>query len=264
MVEVLSPSTAAYDRGRKFELYRQVETLSHYCLSNKTAARARNCFARIPKSCGVLQPLAAADTLRIPEQGIEWPIATLHADVDFERRRRSGAPGLSPHWGAEKNERKTNRLATLPGFPLDRHMPWPASHAKHPTAHQHHRAPAVARAGGRFFRWLRISDPVRTDARLFAISRSDGPWPRARVAAAPENATCICAAFEAVGNYAVQPHFSDGHNTGIFSWDYLYHLGSKQDELWQKYEARLAAAGDSRDAPMTVQGGGGSACGHEH
>ncbi|MFP5465915.1 MAG: gamma-butyrobetaine hydroxylase-like domain-containing protein, partial [Gammaproteobacteria bacterium] len=40
---------------------------------------------------------------------------------------------------------------------------------------------------------------------------------------------------EAVGNYAVQPTFSDGHSSGIFSWDYLYLLGSRQDELWQDY-----------------------------
>ena len=46
-----------------------------------------------------------------------------------------------------------------------------------------------------------------------------------------------------VGNYAVQPTFSDGHDTGLFSWDYLYFLGSQESELWQKYEARLAAAG---------------------
>jgi DUF971 family protein len=69
---------------------------------------------------------------------------------------------------------------------------------------------------------------------------------------------------ESVGNYAVQPHFTDGHNTGIFSWDYLYHLGAKQDELWQQYESRLKAAGVSRDAAMAVPGGGGSACGHQH
>ena len=67
---------------------------------------------------------------------------------------------------------------------------------------------------------------------------------------------------DSVGNYAVQPHFSDGHNTGIFSWDYLYYLGSQQSELWQKYEARLAAAGVSRDAPMVAAGAG--ACGHSH
>src|SRR5512141_3430904 len=58
------------------------------------------------------------------------------------------------------------------------------------------------------------------------------------------------AALEPVGNYAVQPTFTDGHDTGIFSWDYLYHLGADQDELWQRYEARLAEAGLSRDAPM--------------
>jgi len=55
---------------------------------------------------------------------------------------------------------------------------------------------------------------------------------------------------EPVGNYAVQPTFSDGHNTGIFSWDYLYFLGSQQDKLWQDYTERLAAAGVDRDAPM--------------
>ena len=55
---------------------------------------------------------------------------------------------------------------------------------------------------------------------------------------------------EPVGNYAVQPTFSDGHSSGIFSWDYLYFLGSQQDKLWTDYTARLAAAGVERDAPM--------------
>ena len=69
-----------------------------------------------------------------------------------------------------------------------------------------------------------------------------------------------------VGNYAVQPSFSDGHDTGIFSWDYLYFLGSQQDDLWDKYEARLQAAGMSRDAPMpaTAAAASGSGCGHSH
>ena len=58
------------------------------------------------------------------------------------------------------------------------------------------------------------------------------------------------AALEPVGNYAVQPRFSDGHDSGIFSWDYLYHLGSRQSELWKQYEERLAAAGADRDAPQ--------------
>src|SRR3982750_3663199 len=57
-------------------------------------------------------------------------------------------------------------------------------------------------------------------------------------------------ALEPVGNYAVQPRFSDGHDTGIFSWDYLYHLGCRREELWRRYEERLEAAGVDRDAPM--------------
>ena len=55
---------------------------------------------------------------------------------------------------------------------------------------------------------------------------------------------------QSVGNYAVQPRFSDGHDTGIFSWDYLYFLGSQQAELWAEYEQRLHAAGASRDTSM--------------
>ncbi len=62
-----------------------------------------------------------------------------------------------------------------------------------------------------------------------------------------------------VGNYAVQPRFSDGHESGIFTWDYLYRLGAQQDQLWQDYEARLAAAGVDRDAPMAP--GASGACG---
>lgn len=55
---------------------------------------------------------------------------------------------------------------------------------------------------------------------------------------------------EPVGNYAVQPSFSDGHTSGIFSWEYLYFLGSQQEKLWADYTARLLAAGANRDAPM--------------
>ncbi|MDB5848810.1 MAG: hypothetical protein JWP29_2562 [Rhodoferax sp.] len=62
-----------------------------------------------------------------------------------------------------------------------------------------------------------------------------------------------------VGNYAVQPAFSDGHNTGIFTWDYLYFLGSQEEKLWADYAARLAVAGVDRDAPMPAKGGAGCA-----
>jgi DUF971 family protein len=65
---------------------------------------------------------------------------------------------------------------------------------------------------------------------------------------------------EPVGNYAVQPRFSDGHDTGIFSWDYLYYLGAKQEQLWAEYERRLAEAGTERDAPMAAKAA--PSCGH--
>jgi DUF971 family protein len=54
-------------------------------------------------------------------------------------------------------------------------------------------------------------------------------------------------ALEAVGSYAVQPVFSDGHSTGIYSWDYLYELGQNQDRLWREYLDKLSLAGGSRD-----------------
>jgi len=52
---------------------------------------------------------------------------------------------------------------------------------------------------------------------------------------------------EPVGSYAIQPAFSDGHSTGIYSWEYLYELGETQDELWQQYLQKLKAAGASRE-----------------
>jgi DUF971 family protein len=66
---------------------------------------------------------------------------------------------------------------------------------------------------------------------------------------------------EAVGHYAIQPTFSDGHESGIFSWTYLYDLGSRQEELWQNYLDRLAQAGKDRNEPMIAAAGGGS-CSH--
>lgn len=72
-------------------------------------------------------------------------------------------------------------------------------------------------------------------------------------------------AIEPVGAYGVQPRFSDGHETGIYTWAYLRELGARQPELWSQYEQRLAEAGVDRDAPMGTAGGhGGHACGHHH
>lgn len=67
-----------------------------------------------------------------------------------------------------------------------------------------------------------------------------------------------------VGSYAVRPVFSDGHDTGIYSWDHLYLLGEHRDELWPEYLRRLDQAGASRDQalnpPPAPKPSGG--CGH--
>lgn len=57
---------------------------------------------------------------------------------------------------------------------------------------------------------------------------------------------------EPVGNYAVKPIFSDGHDTGIYSWDYLYWLGSNQERLFNEYLEKMAAAGASREPPSAA------------
>ena len=64
---------------------------------------------------------------------------------------------------------------------------------------------------------------------------------------------------EPIGNYAVKPSFTDGHDTGLFTWDYLYFLGSQQDKLWQDYEARLSKADRQRDDAMPEKAGSGCA-----
>jgi DUF971 family protein len=57
------------------------------------------------------------------------------------------------------------------------------------------------------------------------------------------------ARIEPVGQYAVQLHFSDGHDTGIYSWDLLYDYGTRQDEMWRHYLKRMEDAGASREPP---------------
>jgi DUF971 family protein len=59
-------------------------------------------------------------------------------------------------------------------------------------------------------------------------------------------------ALEPVGNYAVQPTFSDGHSSGIYSWDVLHRLCASHDELWADYLERLEKAGASRDIDLTA------------
>jgi len=58
---------------------------------------------------------------------------------------------------------------------------------------------------------------------------------------------------EPVGAYAVRPKFSDGHDTGIYSWDYFYTLGVNQDEMWRRYLERIDEAGASREREPSTE-----------
>jgi DUF971 family protein len=109
------------------------------------------------------------------------------------------------------------------------------------TLHQKSRVLEIAFSDGRSFRlpyeYLRVYSPS-------AEVRGHGPGQE--VLQVGKRAVEI-RAVEPVGSYAVQPQFSDGHNTGIYSWDYLYELGEKQEQYWSQYLEKLAAAGASRE-----------------
>ncbi|AVP58612.1 gamma-butyrobetaine hydroxylase-like domain-containing protein [Pulveribacter suum] len=66
---------------------------------------------------------------------------------------------------------------------------------------------------------------------------------------------------EPVGHYGVRPAFSDGHDSGIYTWAYLYELGRDQEALMREYERRLAEAGADRDTPMQARAKAGGGCG---
>jgi DUF971 family protein len=109
------------------------------------------------------------------------------------------------------------------------------------TLHQKSRVLEIAFADGRAFRlpyeFLRVYSPS-------AEVRGHGPGQE--VLQTGKRAVEI-RSVEPVGSYAIQPVFSDGHSTGIYSWDYLYELGQTQDQLWSQYLEKLKAAGGSRE-----------------
>ncbi|MDB5775357.1 MAG: 1-(5-phosphoribosyl)-5-[(5-phosphoribosylamino)methylideneamino] imidazole-4-carboxamide isomerase [Herbaspirillum sp.] len=59
---------------------------------------------------------------------------------------------------------------------------------------------------------------------------------------------------EPVGNYGIKPVFSDGHESGIYTWDYLYQLGRDQAAMWEEYLQKLVAAGHTRESGRDVAG----------
>ena len=109
------------------------------------------------------------------------------------------------------------------------------------TLHQKSRVIEITFDDGKTFRlpyeYLRVYSPS-------AEVRGHGPGQE--VLQTGKQAVEI-SSMEPVGSYAVQPQFSDGHGTGIYSWDYLYELGQNQDKMWREYLAKLKAAGASRE-----------------
>jgi DUF971 family protein len=115
----------------------------------------------------------------------------------------------------------------------------------HPTEiklHQKSRLLEIAYSDGRTFRlpceFLRVFSPS-------AEVRGHGPGQEVLQAGKKDvNINRI----EPVGSYAIQLFFSDGHDTGIYSWDLLHDYGLRQDEMWRHYLERMAEAGASREA----------------
>lgn len=107
--------------------------------------------------------------------------------------------------------------------------------------HQHSRRLEMAFSDGRrfdySFEFLRVMSPS-------AEVRGHGPGQETLQTGKRE---VVISELEPVGNYALQPTFSDGHATGIYSWDYLYGIGENHAALWADYLKRLAAEGGSRD-----------------
>ena len=119
-----------------------------------------------------------------------------------------------------------------------------SSQNPHPTAitlHQASRVLEIAFDDGSQFRlpceFLRVYSPS-------AEVRGHGPGQEV-LQVGKRNVSIT--SLEAIGHYAVKPVFSDGHESGIYSWDYLHELGTRHAELWQNYLAQIAASGASRD-----------------
>lgn len=69
---------------------------------------------------------------------------------------------------------------------------------------------------------------------------------------------------EPVGTYALRLVFSDGHDSGLYSWDMLYNLGKHHEELWQEYLKQIESQGLSRDIDTSSRPAAGGSCGHHH
>jgi DUF971 family protein len=112
------------------------------------------------------------------------------------------------------------------------------------VAHQQSKVLEIGYADGSNYRlpfeYLRVSSPS-------AEVRGHGPGQEI-LQTGKRNVSIL--SIEPVGHYAIKPTFTDGHDSGLFSWEYLYELCVNQEENWQEHLEKLAQAGKDRDAPM--------------
>ena len=124
---------------------------------------------------------------------------------------------------------------------LDRNTPTPIEI----KLHQQSRVMEIAFSDGKIFRLpyelLRVYSPS-------AEVRGHGPGQEV-LQVGKKNVDIL--GVEPVGTYAIQPKFSDGHETGIYSWDLLYEYGVNQEKMWDAYLMRLEAAGTTREPGAT-------------
>lgn len=105
------------------------------------------------------------------------------------------------------------------------------------------------------FEYLRVFTPS-------AEARGHGPGQETLQTGKRE---VILERIEPVGTYALRLIFSDGHDSGLYSWDLLYNLGKHHDELWAEYLKQIEAQGLSRDVDDTSSRPAvGGSCGHHH
>ncbi len=123
------------------------------------------------------------------------------------------------------------------------------------VVHQKSRVLELSYEGGKIFRlpfeYLRVSSPS-------AEVRGHGPGQETLQTGKRD---ILIVEVEPVGHYAIKPTFSDGHDSGLYSWDYLFSLGENQEKFWNEYLEKLNVAGIDRDDPMIKQG---HSCGNHH
>lgn len=116
------------------------------------------------------------------------------------------------------------------------------------TLHQQSRSMEIAYAdGARYqlpFEFLRVYSP---SAEVRGHGHGQEVLQAGKIAVGVHSVT-------PVGSYAIKIEFDDGHDSGLYTWEYLYDLGAHQDTLWQDYLQRLAAAGASREPSQHKEG----------